>query len=368
MLDTIQSPPPSSGRSNGFGIGIKLLSVIVLLCVLFVVRNIILLSFVGVLFSVLISFPTRLLSKFLPRGISVLLTFVLFLALIGTIGILTFPKISEQFQSLVHRLPEAVAQAQSWFTKIKSSKPVAQLQQRAPITGGLTAKAESILESGVKSIFPAAKGILEFLATLIFIFAMAIFLVIRPENYKNGIRRLIPTQNEDTFNEAFNRLSRGLQHWVGGILISMTLIGTLTAVGLAIAGIDDWFLLSVLTFFGTFVPYLGAISSAVPGLIIGISQSPKHFFFALLVYLAAHVTEGYIVQPLIMRRAIELKPAVLLLGQATFATLFGILGVIVATPMIGCFQVLIQYFYIERRLGKIPTDEQKKNKELHQAA
>lgn len=137
MSDIIYpSSSPKLTRPNGFALGLKLMSVIVLLCVLFLVRNIILLSFVGVLFSVLISFPTRLLSKFLPRGLSVLLTFLLFLALIGALGIATFPKISDQFQSLVHRLPEAVAQAQTWFTKIKSSKPVAQLQQRGSFQVG----------------------------------------------------------------------------------------------------------------------------------------------------------------------------------------------------------------------------------------
>ena len=102
----------------------------------------------------------------------------------------------------------------------------------------------------------------------------------------------------------------------------------------------------------TFVPYLGAIASAVPGLLVAISQSPTHFLSALAVYVGVHFVEGHLVQPLVMRRAVEIRPALLLVGQGVAAAIFGIPGVIVATPSIVCAQTLVGYFWVERRLGK----------------
>ena len=142
------------------------------------------------------------------------------------------------------------------------------------------------------------------------------------------------------------------QKWVGGIVVSMTIMGTLAALGLWVAGINDWLLLGFLTFLGTFVPYVGAIASAIPGLLVALAQSPRHFLFAGVVYLGVHLVEGYLIAPLVMRRAVEIKPALLLAGQGALGAIFGIPGTIVATPLIVCGQTLVDYLWVERKLGK----------------
>jgi predicted PurR-regulated permease PerM len=144
---------------------------------------------------------------------------------------------------------------------------------------------------------------------------------------------------------------------VGGIVIAMALMGGLTAAGLAAVGIEQWLLLGVLTFLGTFVPYVGAIASAVPGLLAGLAQSPRQFLLAGAVYVGVHLVEGYLVQPLIMRRAVEIRPALLLFGQGVFGAVFGLLGTIVATPMLVCIQALTGYLWVERRIDKDPKTE-----------
>jgi predicted PurR-regulated permease PerM len=144
---------------------------------------------------------------------------------------------------------------------------------------------------------------------------------------------------------------------VGGTVVSMVVVGTVTALGLLLCGIQGWALLGLLTFFGTFVPYVGAVSSSVPGLLVGLSQSPQHFFYALGVYLGVHVIEGYVVQPLVMRRAVEANPALLLFFQAVMGALFGLLGLIVATPLLTVLQIVVTTLWIEGRLHKKPPSK-----------
>jgi predicted PurR-regulated permease PerM len=178
------------------------------------------------------------------------------------------------------------------------------------------------------------------------------FLVYQPEVYRRGVRLMVPREREPVFDESWRRASEGLRKWVGGIVISMVLMGTFTSIGLALVGIDEWLLLGVLTFLGTFVPYVGAVASAVPGLLAGLAQSPRHFLLAGAVYVGVHLVEGYVVQPLVMKRAVEIRPALLLFGQGMFGAVFGLMGTVVATPMIVCIQVLSEYLWVERRLGK----------------
>jgi predicted PurR-regulated permease PerM len=163
---------------------------------------------------------------------------------------------------------------------------------------------------------------------------------------------MVPERLEPVFDECYRRVGRALRHWVGGILVSMSIMGTLAALGLWVAGITDWLLLGVLTFFGTFVPYVGAIASAIPGLLVAATQDSTHLLYAGAVYLGVHLVEGYLIQPLVMRKAVEVKPALLLIGQGALAAMFGIAGTVVATPLIVCGQTLVEYLWVERRLGK----------------
>jgi predicted PurR-regulated permease PerM len=346
---------------GGLNLGIRLIGIILLIGAVVLVRDILLLSFIAVLLAVLMSFPVRLLSKILPRGLSVVFTLILLLGGFGALGFANAPNVSEQFQSVLQRLPEAIDQAENWYSKLRKHSAVHQIPPSSQIADRLSKRVGPIFENSLKGIIPAAKGLIESVTSLMYLLILALFLVYQPRSYLNGVRTLVPKEKEGELNEAYRRLSQGLQHWLGGILISMTLMGVFTAIGLAVAGIDSWLILSIFTFLGTFVPYLGAIASSIPGLLTGLSQSPQHFFYTCLVYLGVHILEGYVVQPLIMRRAIELRPAFLLLGQAILGSLFGILGIIVAAPLLACIQILVQFFYAERTLGrKNQTQKQSK--------
>ena len=340
-------------RENEF-LSYKIIGCLVLIAVAVLLKKILLLSFIAVLLAAMMSFPVRLISRIMPRAVSVILTLILLLMGIGVLGALTIPKITEQFQSVVERLPDAIDQIKDWHAKIKRSESVSQITGDKKIAERLIQRLAALLESGIKGFIPAAKGFFESFATPIYVLILSGFLVYQPQSYKNGLRNLIPKNRESIFNETSNRLNQGLQHWLGGILISMTLMGIFTGAGLALAGIENWFLLAIFTFIGTFVPYLGAIISALPGLLIGLAQSPQHFLYACLVYAGVHMLEGYIVQPLIMKRAVDIRPALLLFGQALLGSLFGILGIIVAAPFLTCVQIVVRYLYVERILDRNP--------------
>ncbi|MFL5813948.1 MAG: AI-2E family transporter [Bdellovibrionia bacterium] len=333
-------------------VGILLIGVLAVLAVAILVRNFLLLGFVGLLFSVLLSYPVGLLSRWMSRGLATLIVVILTLAATARFSAVLAPKISEQFQSALKSLPAAVNQVEGWFLHIQNTSPVAQLSQGSNVAERLGDRVSQFIDTAAQAAIPAAKSLVELLSVMVFVFVMAAFLVYQPESYRRGLKRFVPRHYEHIFDETFDRLGIGLRHWLGGIFMAMILMGGFCAAGLAIAGINDWLLLGSLTFLGTFVPYLGAISSAIPGLLVALSQSPRHFLYACIVYLGVHLIEGYIVQPFIMKRAVELKPVVLLMGQAILTALFGVLGAIVAAPLLVCIQITLEYLYVERHLEK----------------
>jgi predicted PurR-regulated permease PerM len=111
-------------------------------------------------------------------------------------------------------------------------------------------------------------------AGALYVVVLGFFLVGTRPHLQRAIRRLIPAARLPEFDELWVRLGGTLRRWTGGVLVSMTIMGAVTGLGLWIAGISSPLLLGVVTFCGTFIPYLGALASAIPGLAIALSQSP----------------------------------------------------------------------------------------------
>jgi predicted PurR-regulated permease PerM len=320
--------------------------------------NVVLLGFLAILVAAMFSFPVGWLSRLIPRALAVVLTVLLTFGVVGGVVALATPLVVEQAKQLVDEIPDATRRAEAWLRRAQRDRTVRQLTNGKDVAGTLKAKVPEALEA-VATLTPRMAGrVVELVSTFILLVVLAAFLVYRPSLYARGIRAMLPRSFEADFEELWSRLGRGLRGWVGGTVVAMILMGSVTALGLWLCGIQGWALLGVLTFLGTFVPYVGAVSSSVPGLLVSLAQSPNHFFMALGVYVGVHVIEGYLVQPYVMRRAVEANPALLLFFQALMGALFGLLGLIVATPLLTLVQITVTTLWIEGRLQKhAPTDQ-----------
>lgn len=321
-------------------------------------QNVVLLGFLAILIAAMFSFPVGWLSRLMPRAVAAVLTVLLTFGLVGGVVAITTPVVVEQGKQLMDELPDATRKAEAWLRRAQRDKTVRQLTNGKDVAGTLKAKVPQAVET-VATLTPMMLGrVVELVSTFVLLVVLAAFLVYSPSLYERGIRSLLPHSFEPAFDELWGRLGRGLRGWVGGTVMAMFLMGSVTALGLWLCGIEGWALLGLLTFFGTFVPYVGAVSSSVPGLLVGLTQSPHHFFLALGVYVGVHVIEGYLVQPVVMRRAVEVNPALLLFFQALMGGLFGLLGLIVATPLLAVLQIVVTTLWIEGRLHKqSPTEE-----------
>jgi predicted PurR-regulated permease PerM len=342
--------------------GARILFLALLVATAVLARDMLMMIFLSVMIAFALSYPVGLMSRKLPRGLAVILSLVLVLGALTGFGVAMAPVLSKQVHSVRKTLPSAVQQFENWAGKAGQAGQSVQPGQKDAQTPAnaqpgkaqdqLEDHVSKLIDSGMGKIFPAALGAISGVSGAILILVLAAFLVHQPEVYVKGARLLVPKKSESAYDEGTRRIASGLRRWIGGIGLAMLVMGLCTAVGLKIAGIDNWLLLGVLTALGTFIPYLGAVCSAVPGVLMGLSQSPHHFFYACIVYLCVHIIEGYIVQPYIMKRAVEVRPALLLVGQAIFGELLGLPGVVVASPLLVCLQIAVEYYYVERKLGK----------------
>ena len=146
-----------------------------------------------------------------------------------------------------------------------------------------------------------------------------------------------------------------LRLWLRGQLISVLLVGTLTWIGLALAGVPAAFALGTIAALLEVVPYVGPIVSAIPGLLLALALAPETALWALLVYVAVQQIEGNFIQPLVQKKVVTVPPALTLFGMIAAGLLFGFLGILFAAPLAVVAYVLLKRLYVREVLHTATT-------------
>src|SRR5690606_10560938 len=162
---------------------------------------------------------------------------------------------------------------------------------------------------------------------------LALYLALEPRRYMEGALRLVPLSGRDNARNAMCAAGAALRTWLLGQGIAMLAVGVAAGIGLASAGVPLALALGIVAGIADFVPIIGPILAAVPGILIGFSVSPETALYATLVCLVVQQLEGNIVMPIAQRWAVALPPAIALVSVVAFGLLFGVLGVLFATPL-----------------------------------
>ncbi|HYW02916.1 MAG TPA: AI-2E family transporter [Gammaproteobacteria bacterium] len=191
------------------------------------------------------------------------------------------------------------------------------------------------------------------LVTDAFIIVIAgIYFAVNPDVYIRTLLMVVPPRKQQRVRELIDELGVGLWRWLLGRFASMLAVGLMTMVGLSALGVHLAFVLGLIAGALTFIPYLGTIISLVPAVLMGLLQSPMTALYVLLLFIGAHLLEGYILSPLIQERAVHLAPGWLLTAQLLGSLAAGLFGIIIAAPVMVVVTIVVQMLYIEDVLGE----------------
>jgi predicted PurR-regulated permease PerM len=127
--------------------------------------------------------------------------------------------------------------------------------------------------------------------------------------------------------------ARALRLWLLGQLAVMVAVGLLIGLGLWLVGLPTPLALGLLSGLAEFVPYVGPVLAAVPGVLLGLSAGPAMGLYALVVYVVVLQVEGNVIVPLVAREVLSLPPALVLFAVMAAGLVLGPLGLLLAAPL-----------------------------------
>ena len=151
-------------------------------------------------------------------------------------------------------------------------------------------------------------------------------------------------------------IARMLQLWFMGQLVDMIIVALLVGAGLFWLGVPLAPTLALFSGLLNFVPYVGALAGAVPAILVALSVSPSLALWVALLFFSVQMLEGNVIAPLIQKRTISLPPALTIFFQTILGTLFGVFGLVLATPLVAMGITAVRMIYVEGILGDFGRD------------
>jgi predicted PurR-regulated permease PerM len=311
---------------------------LIIILIVRVAFSILLMAMAGVLIAVyfhglagLIQRKTRL-RKRTSLLISIIATTLILFALTWIIG----NKIQRQVVELSVSLPQTVSAA-----RIKMSEtPIG--QKILEYTSG--DNSQKLMDTAT-NFFSTSFGVLGDLYIIIF---LSIFFTSDPRLYEQGILFLFPPSQKNKGKIIMSRISTSLKGWLKSILISMVLITILISLSLTLLHMPATMVLGIITGLLEVIPNFGPIIAMIPGVLLAFTISTKMAVLVALIYIAAQTIVASIVTPLLQKKIINLPPALTLISQLIMGALSGVMGIILAVPLLSIVIILVDELYIKR--------------------
>jgi len=299
---------------------------------LWLVKDLIFSLFIALILVSALKQPVSFLEKKrIPRIFASAIVYFLFLFCIGNAFGLIFPPLITEITHLLRNLPNIIQNSPPYISSFINWDSF--VQYIPNITNNIF--------NIIKNVFSNALFVI---STLFFGF----YLLLEEDAIK---KILLKFYEEKELRPAFSiieKVEKRLNSWFWGEVVLMATIGIMTFVGLNLIGMKYPLALAVFAGLLEVIPNIGPITSAIPAVIIGLSQSYFLGFAAIALYFIIQQLENHLIVPLVMKKAVGLNPIATLMALIIGGKLAGVLGILLSVPIM----LLLETVLVEVMKGK----------------
>jgi len=380
------SPDASASRSWRSSDVLRVVALALLLWTalqfLWVARSVIIVLLIGVILGVaMVPAVDWLEKRRIKRGLGSALVMLLVIGFIAGLMALAAPTISRQADELRQKLPEAVDAIEKRLgpgteltdllpsqTKPSSTpdpKASSKEDDAASRAADKAAGEEKKKKQGfrvrlgeqmsgiVGMLFPVASGVFAVVGAVLLIIFIAIFISSDPELYQAGMIHLIPRKSRPRSREVFREVSNALKNWLVARVLAMVAVGLVTFGALLLLRVKAAAVLAMITALLEFIPFFGPIVSAVPAIGMGLIDSPGKALAVAGAFFFIQQLEGNIITPLLLKKRVDVPPALTIGTVALMGVIFGVAGMLIAEPLLAATLVAVKMLYLRIRLATV---------------
>lgn len=281
----------------------------------------------------------RVIGTFLVYGIFILLLYFILYAVIPNL----FTEISELSKSLPSLLDNVKGWIDGIVDKLSSDSfdlTKGKLELYKSIENTVNSYAEKmpiILVNFVKKLFSV-------LWIIIFGLIIGLYLLFNFDRTNKRLSLMVPKKIKPTVDELTKKIDFTLKSFVQGTIITGAIIFLTSSLGFYLIGLKSPLFFGFFIAITNVIPYIGPYVGGAPSVIVGFAMSPVTGVLTLVINILVQFIEGNFIQPLVMSKTMKLHPVTIIVGLLVFGYFFGIVGMIISTPLISIMKIIFKYF------------------------
>lgn len=290
------------------------------------------------------------------RGVALATAALATLLVVVGVGALVLPAVISQAQELLVNFPNYARELEAAVGRLAERYPVIG-QAAFGSEGGYVEKLIQDAAGFVRgSAFPYLTAGGKLAVELFSVVAMALFLAREPRNYKEGLISLVPPRARHIARAMVTDLGNTIRAWITGQLLAMVVLAALTAVGLWALRVPYALAFAAFTGAAALVPFFGTIvSTLLPTLFVLVIGGWGKALAVALLGVGVHLVEANVLAPLIFQERIKLPPVLTIVSVLVMANILGVLGLIVAVPLLATTIVIVRHVLIGQIYGAFPA-------------
>jgi predicted PurR-regulated permease PerM len=341
---------------------IVVLGIAALAYVLYAAPSILTVALGGTALAILLSYPVRALSRLMPRGLAILVTFLGLIGLVILALVFLVPLLVRQLRNFIVVVPAIANNANNFLLGLieplaeSGLLPVPAEDVMARLVQDLFDRAREIIEGMLGGLVGFISGALSFGIVIFGILFVAAYLLADVRKVKATYLKAAPKRYRRDARELWDAFGVSLSRYLGGLVFVVLIQGALAGLALWILDVPYAILLGAWVSVTAIIPYLGAFLGAIPAIIVAlIFESPTIAVLTVVAYVLIQQLEGNYLTPRIQGHALHVHPIIVLLAVIGGGQLAGLAGVIFAVPALAVFRVFFDFFQARIRTNRDPV-------------
>jgi len=335
---------------------VKVLAVFAVAAALYQIRDFVLILLTSVVIASALEPLTRRLVNFgIPRIVSVIFLFLIFIISFFVILFFFVPPLLTEFSNFIASLPQYVGSVEDLDSTVDALFGAQNLLNDIAVNFSivdLLSDARNALSGISGGALKAVSLVFGGITGVILILVISFYLAVQERGIENFLRIVVPLKHEKYAIDLWNRTQHKIALWIQGQLLLGLLIGVLVYLGLTILGVKYALLLAIVAAVFELIPVVGPIMAATPAVILAFVDGG--LMLGLLVvgfYIIIQQFENHLIYPLVVRKLIGVPPLLVIISLIVGFQLAGFLGILLAIPVATLVMELVED--IEKHKGRI---------------
>jgi predicted PurR-regulated permease PerM len=283
--------------------------------------------------------------KGLPHAISVLTVYVLLLMSVVVFFYLLIPTLLNEMRSLTGYLatdyrylwPRIILQIDEILASENIHLALQDFSQNLP----------DLLHSTVTSLTRFTGNIFSGITDVVIVLFLVYYLLRDLSPIKQGVIRLFPPPWRKEATHVLEIIDLKVGAYLRGNILRCVVVGFVTGMVLAIFGMPFALMLGILAGLLNIIVYVGPYLAGIPAVILALAPDTPHPVLIIVIYVLIQAMDGFLLTPLLLGKAVDLRPFTIIVSLLIGGNLLGLIGIILAIPVAATLKVVVYHYYLK---------------------